>query len=147
VAKQNDAEPCVRPERQTAALFGTRRATRRRPVNTVVIRLTMPSRKLRQNPAENGRVRFALEADGDVSEADVASELTAFVFAVDPALDSRTGRLIPGKLGSEIRTSLFLTPPDDRGISHVGGIECAQADAEVVARHAEAGGYVVVQDV
>jgi hypothetical protein len=102
---------------------------------------------LQQKPSENGRVRFALEAGAEVSEADVASELTALVFAVDPALDSETGRLIPGRRGSEIRTSLFLTPPDDHGISHVGGIECAEADVEFVARHAQARGYVVIRDV
>jgi hypothetical protein len=107
----------------------------------------MPSRKLRQKPPENGRVRFALEGGGEVPEGEVASELTALVLAVDPALNSHTGRLVPGKRGSEIRTSLFLTPPDDDGISHIGGIECAEADAEVVARHAKAGGYVVIRDV
>jgi hypothetical protein len=107
----------------------------------------MPIRKLRQLPPDNGRVRFALEPGDEVSEDDAASELTAFVFAADSAVDSQTGRLIPGKRGSEIRTSLFLTPSGVDGVSHLGGIDCAEADAEIVMQHVRSGGYVVIKDV
>ena len=107
----------------------------------------MPSRELRQETPRHGRVRFLLRSDGQISETDASSELTAIVIATDPALGHSTGRLVPGKRTSDITTSLFLTAPDAAGISHLGGITCAETQAVVVAAHAEKKGYRVVRDV
>ena len=107
----------------------------------------MPTRKLHQQPSKNGHVRFALEPGDEVSESDAASELMAIIFEADPAIDARTGRLIPGKRISRSPTSLFLIRSNSGGASRLGGIACAERDAEIVARYAAAGGYVVTKDV
>lgn len=107
----------------------------------------MPSRELHQKKAKNGRVRFVLRPDGALSESDAASELTAIVIATDPAVGPRTGRLIPDKRSAEITTSLFFASPDASGISHLGGIECAEINAQLLATHAEKKGYRVIKDV
>ena len=106
----------------------------------------MPSRELRQETPQHGQVRFWLLPDGPISETDASSELTAIVIATDPALDHSTGRLVPGKRRSDVTTSLFLMVPDAAGISHLAGIICAEAQAVVVAAHAEKKGYRVVKD-
>jgi len=107
----------------------------------------MPARELTAEATAKGRVRFNLRLEGPVSESDVTAELTTIVQAADPALDSDTGRLIPGKKNTEIRTNLFLTMPDAQGISHLGGIECHSAEADLVVSLAEARGYRVLRAV
>jgi hypothetical protein len=103
----------------------------------------MPARELTAEMTAQGRVRFKLRLEGPVSEADVAAELTAILQTADPALESDTGRLVPGKRNGEIRTNLFLTAPDAHGNSHLGGIECHAAEADLVVSLAEARGYRV----
>lgn len=107
----------------------------------------MPSRELTKEVLPDGRVRFSLHPEGALSEDEASSELTAVVIAADPALDKVTGRLLAGRRSAEITTSLFLTPPDASGISHLGGIECAADQASVVAALAEKKGYRVSRDV
>ena len=103
----------------------------------------MPSRVLSAEQAEHGRVRLRLGAGGPLSEAEATEDLTAILYASDPALDHQTGRLIPGKKKTDITTNLFLTEPDANGVSHLGGIECEPSQVELVVSLAKQKGYRV----
>ena len=107
----------------------------------------MPSRELHICPLPTGDVRFSLTLEGSVPEAQISDELTSMLVVVDPALDSYTGRLIPGRLAEEIATSIVLTDPDPDGFSHIAGMDCPKDIAGQLARLAKDRGYNVVGDV
>jgi hypothetical protein len=103
----------------------------------------MPSRELVAEKIGRGRLRYRLGMGAVCSEQELEGELQAILRQIDPALDSDTGRLQPGKRITDVRTNLFLTEQDGNGLSHLGGIECAEADSVELERVAAQMGYRV----
>jgi hypothetical protein len=88
----------------------------------------MASRRLSRGLADSrpdGKVTYRLDASGPVEEGDIEKELLPLLYGHHPALEDLTGRLKeqPGirelmPLGPEF----FLAPPDEKGISRLGGV-------------------------
>lgn len=88
----------------------------------------MPSRKLTFDGTggESGhKATFHLEQSGPIDEGEIERELLPLLYKYHPALDDTSGRLKqqPG-VGHLMHSGpeFFLTPPDERGISHFGGL-------------------------
>ena len=84
-----------------------------------MIKRILKVEKVESSPEE---LQASLEFGGTASEEEIEKELLNVIFKCSPALEENTGRLAPGKKQTEIGLSLFLTEPDNNGISHLAGI-------------------------
>ena len=111
--------------------------------------IPVPSRKLTYDPtdgAPGGKATFHLEQLGSIGEAEIERELLPFLYRYHPALEDTSGRLKqqPGidRLIHE-GPEFFLTPPDERGVSHFGGLRLPFDVKDAFLRDLRAGGWEV----
>jgi hypothetical protein len=103
----------------------------------------MFSRHLEMQLALGGIVQFLVRPGTDLDEASLERELLPIVYLANPALDSATGLLLPGRHASEVTTRLFMVGPSAEGLHHIGGITCTSQVASHVAKSARARGFHV----
>ena len=111
--------------------------------------IPVPSRKLTFDPtfdAPSDKAAFRLEQLGPIGEAEIERELLPYVYRFHPALDDATGRLKqqPGvrELWSQ-GPEFFLTQPDERGVSHFGGLRVRFAIKDAFITELRAAGWVI----
>jgi hypothetical protein len=109
----------------------------------------VPSRKLTYDPSAGGpggKATFHIEQLGPIGEAEIESELLPLLYKYHPALEDASGRLKqqPGvRELMSIGPEFFLTPPDDRGVSHFGGLRLPYAVKEAFVSELRASGWIV----
>lgn len=109
----------------------------------------MAARKLTYDPTGDdpgNKATFHLEQSGPIGEAEIERELLPFLYKYHPALEEASGRL---KRQPGVRELLshgpefFLTPPDEGGISHFGGLRLPHDVKEEFLRELREIGWVV----